>query len=88
METLSPPQIALKRAFEELGGVVNAASVLGVPDGRYQTLQSWVRNRVPAEYCPLIEQKTGVKCEELRPDVAWAVLRKPSRKRPSKSKEA
>ena len=30
-----------------------------------------------AEYCPLIEKATGVRCEELRPDVEWAVLRSP-----------
>ena len=33
--------------------------------------------RVPAERCPQIERATGglVRCEELRPDVDWAVLR-------------
>lgn len=33
--------------------------------------------RVPADHCPAIERETGrlVTCEELRPDVAWAVLR-------------
>lgn len=33
--------------------------------------------RVPAEHCPQIERMTGgrVRCEELRPDVAWEVLR-------------
>jgi DNA-binding transcriptional regulator YdaS (Cro superfamily) len=36
--------------------------------------------RVPAEHCPVIEQLTAEKgeripCEELRPDVAWHVLR-------------
>lgn len=32
---------------------------------------------VPAELCPAIERATGgrVRCEELRPDVAWDVLR-------------
>lgn len=35
--------------------------------------------RVPAEHCPEIERVTGglVRCEELRPDVNWAVLRRP-----------
>ncbi len=34
---------------------------------------------VPAERCPEIERATGgaVTCEELRPDIAWDVLRKP-----------
>ena len=33
--------------------------------------------RVPAERCPQIEQATNglVRCEDLRPDVAWSVLR-------------
>ena len=45
------------------------------------------RRRVPAEYCPAIERFTRsvaaqrgdesliVRCEDLRPDVAWGVLR-------------
>lgn len=40
------------------------------------TVQQWKRTqRVPAEYCPDIEAITGVRCEELRPDVNWSVLR-------------
>lgn len=33
--------------------------------------------KVPAEHCPRIEALTGgaVRCEVLRPDVAWHVLR-------------
>lgn len=44
------------------------------------------RQNVPAEYCPAIERATGgmVRCEELRPDVEWDVLRqqavKPTRR--------
>jgi DNA-binding transcriptional regulator YdaS (Cro superfamily) len=33
------------------------------------------KQRVPAEMCPAIERITGVKCEALRPDVEWTVLR-------------
>lgn len=40
----------------------------------------WQKTRTPAEKCPDIEALTGVKCEELRPDVNWAVLRKQPRK--------
>ena len=38
---------------------------------------SWINRdkRAPSEICPDIEAITGVKCEELRPDVNWAVLR-------------
>jgi len=33
--------------------------------------------QVPAERCPAIERATGgaVRCEDLRPDVEWGVLR-------------
>ena len=77
---MSTPQSAAERAVKALGGPVNAARVLGVKDGRHQTVQSWLRNRVPAEYCPAIERETRnkgevVTCEELRPDIAWGVLR-------------
>lgn len=33
------------------------------------------RGRVPAEHCPAIERETGIRCEVLRPDVPWGVLR-------------
>ena len=38
--------------------------------------------RTPAERCPDIERATNgqVTCEELRPDVDWGYLRKPSKK--------
>jgi DNA-binding transcriptional regulator YdaS (Cro superfamily) len=33
--------------------------------------------RVPAEHCPAIERLTegAVRCEDLRPDVDWAIVR-------------
>lgn len=39
------------------------------------------KRRVPAEHCPAIERATdgAVRCEELRPDVDWAFLRKTCR---------
>lgn len=66
---------AAQRAVRELGGPVQAARKLGLE--RYQTAQSWTRNRVPAEYCPAIERETQrrVRCEEMRPDIPWDVLR-------------
>lgn len=38
--------------------------------------------QVPSEYCPTIERLTDgdVRCEDLRPDVDWAYLRKSVRK--------
>jgi DNA-binding transcriptional regulator YdaS (Cro superfamily) len=72
------PETPAAKAVRVLGGPVKAAAALNVE--RYQTVQSWVRNRVPAEYCLLIERATREKgepvtCEELRPDMAWDVVR-------------
>ena len=41
------------------------------------------KRRVPAEYCPAIERATGgaVRCEDLRPDVDWAYLRRSARRK-------
>lgn len=71
---------AAQEAIEILGGPVSAARVLGVKDERYQTVQSWLANRVPAEWCPAVERETRARgtpilCERLRPDVPWGVLR-------------
>jgi DNA-binding transcriptional regulator YdaS (Cro superfamily) len=73
-----PTQRATQRAIDVLGGPVNAARRLHMK--RYQAVQSWVRHQVPVEHCPAIERETRaagsvVTCEELRPDVPWAVLR-------------
>ena len=42
-------------------------------------MSSWAKGlrQVPAERCPAIEQATGglVRCEDLRPDVPWAIVR-------------
>ena len=83
MKTKSPTQAAAVRAIRILGGSVQAARILNVKDQRHQTVQSWLKNRIPAEYCPAIERSTTergepVMCEELRPDIAWGVLREPA----------
>lgn len=73
-------EMAARKAIQILGGPVLAARVLKVKGGRHQTVQSWLKNRVPAEHCPSIERATAgaVRCEELRPDVDWGVLRIPA----------
>lgn len=40
---------------------------------------AYEQRQVPAERCPDIERATGgaVRCEDLRPDVDWSVLRGP-----------
>lgn len=43
----------------------------------HSTPGMWVmRKKVPAEHCPAIERETGVRCELIRPDVPWGVLRR------------
>lgn len=63
----------LDRAIQAAGGITALARGLGVKS--HAVIQHWRRHRVPAEHCPAIEGFTGVRCEELRPDIAWAVLR-------------
>lgn len=82
---LSPERAALLRAAEILGGQSALASALGYSDRR--NVAPWFAGRrFPAEHCPTLERATkeapphpkGLKpvtCEELRPDVAWDVLR-------------
>jgi len=44
-------------------------------------VNQWATGRrpVPAEFCPKIERATSgaVRCEDLRPDIEWSVLRQP-----------
>lgn len=71
---------ALNRAIALLG-LTKLATAVGL---EYQVVQGWRRAgrkfATPAEHCPTIERATGgaIRCEELRPDVDWAVLRAPA----------
>lgn len=65
----------IDKAVSIVGTQTALASRLGVVQG---AIQNWIlRNRVPAEHCPAIERETGgaVRCEDLRPDIPWEVLR-------------
>lgn len=87
MDSQTTSKAALSRAAEALGGQAALASALGFTDRR--SVWPWFNTdrRVPAEHCPAIEGATRrkaaelndttviVTCEELRPDVAWGVLR-------------
>jgi DNA-binding transcriptional regulator YdaS (Cro superfamily) len=81
MDDPTPPEKqALLRAAEVLGGQSALASALGFADRRHVWPWFNTSRRVPAEHCPGIERATRergkpVLCEELRPDVAWSVLR-------------
>ncbi|MGJ7490209.1 YdaS family helix-turn-helix protein [Variovorax sp. ZT4R33] len=56
------------------GGIGQLARRIGVANS---TPSNWIwRGRVPAEHCPAIERETGVRCEVIRPDVPWGVLRR------------
>ena len=63
----------LERAIRTYGGITKLARDLGV--NGHSVVYQWAKTRVPAEWCPEVESLTGVRCEELRPDVNWAVLR-------------
>jgi DNA-binding transcriptional regulator YdaS (Cro superfamily) len=41
----------------------------------HNVVSQWLRNGVPAKYCPDIEALTGVSCERLCPDVNWGLVR-------------
>jgi DNA-binding transcriptional regulator YdaS (Cro superfamily) len=68
----------LKKALKIFqGSPSKLASALG-KDVKRQNVEHWIKTSVvPAERCPAIEEATGglVRCEDLRPDVAWSVLR-------------
>lgn len=63
----------LERAIARAGGLTEMAKKLGVTG--HAVIYQWKKTRVPADRCPDIEALTGVRCEELRPDVNWSVLR-------------
>lgn len=64
----------LLKAIALKGGVTHLANEIGVSA---QVVSNWRTRGVPAEQCPLIERVTDgvVRCEDLRPDVDWGVLR-------------
>jgi DNA-binding transcriptional regulator YdaS (Cro superfamily) len=72
---------SIERAIKYFGSQAALAAALGV---KQPTISEWLRGdrQVPAERCPDIERATGgaVRCEELRPDVDWGVLREQATK--------
>ena len=66
----------IDRAAALLGSQSALAAALGVSK---TAVSQWKEagRRVPAEHCPKIERLTGgaMRCEELRPDMDWNVLR-------------
>lgn len=73
------PNDALDAACRQIGTQADLARRLGVTP---QAVAQWRSDdRIPVERCIQIEELTAGKvlCEQLRPDVNWAVLRSPSR---------
>lgn len=66
----------IDRAVQIVGSQSALAASLGITKA---AVWQWKEDgrKVPAEHCPSIERLTGgaVRCEDLRPDVNWAVLR-------------
>lgn len=74
------PRRAVEAAIRMLGGAYELASALGVTGPLvYQWLSG--HRRVSAERAIQIEALTAglVRCEDLRPDVDWSVLRCPEK---------
>lgn len=69
----------IERAARVVGSQTALAAALKVTKAAVGQWKDAGR-RVPAEHCPDIERLTGgqVRCEDLRPDVAWEVLRQQS----------
>lgn len=67
------------RAAKVVGSQMRLSLLIGVSRS---AISQWVTGsaRVPIRHCPAIERATdgAVRCEELRPDVAWQVLRTPA----------
>lgn len=62
------------------GSQKKTARVLGVTPGMVNHVYLG-RRPIPERWCPIIERETGgqIRCEQLRPDVDWVVLRKPAK---------
>lgn len=58
----------IDRAVQAIGTQAELARVLGVLP---QHVNNWRQRGIPAARCPAIEAATGIRCEELRPDVNW-----------------
>lgn len=66
----------IDRAGKVVGSLAELGRRLGVTRG---AINHWKLpgRHTPPEHCPRIERMTGVRCEELNPEVDWSVLRVP-----------
>ena len=77
MENTHTPA-GLHKALEKYTTLRAFAGDVGVT---YQVVQQWLKNGVPAEYCPTIEKLTGVRSEDLNSRVDWAFIRNSSHRK-------
>lgn len=64
----------IDKAIDLMGGTNQVVRKLKL--NGHATVYQWrVQKRVPAKYCPLIEEETGIQCEYLNDEVPWHVLR-------------
>lgn len=66
METTCP----ISLAAAAVGGQATLAKAIGVTPALISQWKNRVRPVAPAQ-CPAIEQATGIRCEQIRPDVRW-----------------
>lgn len=64
MEQITP----FDRAIQIAGNQSKLAKLLDVTA---QTVTVWKEKGVHEDRCPMVEAVTGVRCEELRPDIQW-----------------
>ncbi|MDP9651930.1 transcriptional regulator [Paraburkholderia caledonica] len=65
---------ALREAIQKAGGITKLAEQLG-EGTKSQTIANWMTRGVPLERCVLIEKVTGVRCEDLNPEIDWKTMR-------------
>lgn len=74
--TNDPQDSPMKALDEAIGKCASTSSFADRIGAGQSTVSMWkARGRIPSEYCPAIERETGVRCERLRPDIPWDVLR-------------
>lgn len=59
---------ALRAAIEATGGQRHLARLLSVSQ---PTVHGWLKSAAPATRCAAIEAASGIRCEDLRPDLTW-----------------
>lgn len=58
----------VEEAITRIGGLSRMAEALGIKPA---SVFRWRERGVPYDRCPAVESHTGVRCDELRPDVTW-----------------